>query len=308
MRPRVIYVHGNGNKVRAELLKSQWDQALFGRDMGEVSRMAYWAPLRYDTPLPDSEPDPLDGAPEAFEEMPGPTAVEAPEEFVARTLGESWFESGGAAPEGPWTGEAGDPLGRWLRDMTYLADTMAETEPRRGSGLDEAFPLPAPVRKAVFRILVKHTFKDVHAYFFGGAGPAIRDVLRTELDAVGDAPLLVVGHSLGSIVAYEVLAETRREVELFVTVGSPLAVKEVQDHLAAPPAVPAGVRAWRNASDLRDLVALDHTLRPEYAPPELITDLLVVNDSPNHHRIAPYLSDAQVRNACQEVLDRLAGA
>jgi hypothetical protein len=29
----VVYVHGNGNKVRRELLKQQWDKALFGEDM-----------------------------------------------------------------------------------------------------------------------------------------------------------------------------------------------------------------------------------------------------------------------------------
>ncbi|MFV0131355.1 hypothetical protein ACLGI4_27210 [Streptomyces sp. HMX112] len=323
MRPAVIYVHGNGNKVRAELLKSRWDRALFGTDMAGVSRMAYWAPLRYDAPLPDDRPDPLDGRETGgVEELPQPVAAEPPEEFVARALGEAWFESGGAAPEGPWTGGEGDPLGGWLRDMTYLADTLAESTVSAGSAGStgsgrspdgppggvpaEALPLPAPARRAVFRTLVKYTFKDVHAYFFGGAGDAIREVVRAELAAVEGAPLIVVGHSLGSIVAYEVLTELERETELFVTVGSPLAVTEVQDHLAEPPAVPAGVRSWLNASDPRDLVALDHTLRPEYPPAERVTDLLVSNDSDNHHGIVEYLANPQVNEVCRRLLDRLA--
>ena len=68
MQPRVVYVHGNGNKVRSELLKSQWDRALFGSDMADLSRMAYWAPVRYDRPLPDFRLDPLDRGPSEIEE------------------------------------------------------------------------------------------------------------------------------------------------------------------------------------------------------------------------------------------------
>ena len=44
----------NGNKVRAYLLKRQWDQALFGADVGDASRMAYWAALPHEQPLPDA--------------------------------------------------------------------------------------------------------------------------------------------------------------------------------------------------------------------------------------------------------------
>ncbi|MFC4611430.1 alpha/beta fold hydrolase [Streptomyces maoxianensis] len=312
MRPRVVYVHGNGNKVRPELLKSQWDTALFGRDMAEASHMAYWAPLQYENPLPDFRPDPLDGGQMDIEESPEPVEFEAPGEFVARTLDEARSEAGDIAPESPeptpGTGRIGDALGDWLSEMTYLADTLAESE-ETGVGPQiplEALPLPRSARKAVFRTLVKHTFKDVHAYFFGGAGAAIRDVVREALDDLDGAPVAVVGHSLGSIVAYEVLAEQEREVELFVTVGSPLAITEVQDHLVKPPAVPAGVMAWRNASDLRDLVALDHTLRPEYAPTELVTDLLVTNDSRNHHGISQYLENPDVREPFQRMYNRLA--
>ncbi|MEV0374701.1 hypothetical protein AB0I10_33785 [Streptomyces sp. NPDC050636] len=336
MQPRVIYVHGNGNKVRPELLKSQWDTALFGRDMGESSRMAYWASLRYEKPLPDFRPDPLDGGPVGVEEavastglpvseeMPAPAEFEAPEQFVAKTLGEAQFDAGGVAAEslpGPAVEEA---LAGWLRDMVYLADTLSDSEEHEVDGGStggageftetgagdqlplETLPLPRSARSAVFRLLVKHTFKDVHAYFFGGAGPAIRDVVKESLEGLDGAPVVVVGHSLGTIVAYEVLAEQGRDVELLVTVGSPLAITEVQDHLARPPAVPTGVLAWRNASDLRDLVALDHTLRPEYAPQDRVTDLLVSNDSRNHHGITQYLSNQQVREPVQQIFHRLA--
>ncbi|BDM69082.1 hypothetical protein HEK616_25690 [Streptomyces nigrescens] len=305
MRPSVVYVHGNGNKPRADLLKSQWDTALFGRDMGAASRMAYWAPVRYPAPLPDHRPDPLDGGPQPAEEPPAGAAERAaaaappPEEFVARTLDEARREAGDTGPEGRARPDE-DALADWLRDMTYLADTLAHTEsaPEPGPADElplEAVPLPRPGRVALFRELVKHAFKDVHAYFFGGAGPAMRAVVQEALDGPDGGPLVVVGHSLGTIIAYEALRERAREVALLVTVGSPLAITEIQDSLARPPAVPDGVTAWRNASDLRDLVALDHTLRPEYAPQDRVTDVLVTNDSRNHHGIGEYLSQHPVR-------------
>ncbi|MGQ4440669.1 hypothetical protein ACN6LI_005891, partial [Streptomyces violaceoruber] len=121
-----------------------------------------------------------------------------------------------------------------------------------------------------------------------------------------DEPTVVVGHSLGSVIAYDVLREQERDVPLFVTIGSPLAVTEIQDQLAKPLEVPAGVAAWHNASDARDLVALDHTVRPEYAPTELTTDFLVINDSPNHHGAREYLQAAPVQDPILQLRDRLA--
>src|SRR5262245_59352566 len=44
--PTVIYVHGLGRQPAAAQLKLDWDLALFGRDMGDRTRMAYWADLR----------------------------------------------------------------------------------------------------------------------------------------------------------------------------------------------------------------------------------------------------------------------
>ncbi|WEB44253.1 hypothetical protein MOV08_36475 [Streptomyces yunnanensis] len=314
-RPTVVYVHGNGNKVRSGLLKSQWDQALFGRDMADASRMAYWAALQYERPLPDFRVDALDGGPVTETESvaaAGAGVFDSPEEFVARTVQEARREAGAPAPESravetPAEAAEGALVG-WLREMTYLAETLgaAETGGHEGAEDDgalplEVLPLPRPLRTALFRELVRRTFRDVHAYFFGDRGPAIRQVIEDALPPPGAGPVVVVGHSLGSVAAYEVLREREREVALLVTLGSPLAITEVRDQLARPPAVPAGVRAWRNVSDLRDLVALGHTLRPEYGPPERITDALVTNNSGNHHGISQYLAQAAVREPVQRL-------
>lgn len=335
MRPAILYVHGIGNKPPAELLRRQWDEALFGRAMGTTSRMAYWAPLRYPKPL--SGPALAGIEAEAGTEAEagvgpplGDTALEAavspsyvpPEVFVADVLAEAHGEAGagyrelrgahpgpaleGTAPAG--TGSPDAPLEGWLRAMAYCADALGAGEPTAGPsalaspppaatapGL-EVLPLPRGGRTAVFRLLAAHTFKDVHAYFFQPVREQIRDVVRQAL-AGTSGPVVVVGHSLGSVIAYDVLREAGREVPLFVTIGSPLGITEIQDQLGRPLRVPAGVAAWRNASDARDLVALNHTVRPLFAPSELTSDCYVVNDSANHHGAGQYLASVPVRDA-----------
>jgi len=299
VRPTVVYVHGNGNKVRKELLKEEWDKALFGLDMGPESRMAYWASLRYATPLPDPEFDEAEQVPASPLESAEPTAVD-PAELLVETLAEARVVVGTAPGLEGETASDVDELNGWLQEMAYVADAVAEGEDQAGrpSGL-EAFPLPRAARIAVFRALVKLTFKDVYAYFFGGFKEPMRACLRAELAGV-TGPLVVISHSLGTIIAYDVLREPEqeaREVPLLVTAGSPLGVTEVQDLVVRALRVPGGVSAWRNVADGRDLVALDRTIRPEYAPQERCADFLVVNDSPNHHGIRQYLSQPPVREA-----------
>ncbi|MDE2502891.1 MAG: hypothetical protein KGL18_07950, partial [Burkholderiales bacterium] len=41
----VVYVHGIGAQSPRGQLKLEWDLALFGRDLGARSRMAYWADI-----------------------------------------------------------------------------------------------------------------------------------------------------------------------------------------------------------------------------------------------------------------------
>jgi hypothetical protein len=297
----VVYVHGNGNKVRRELLKAEWDEALFGRDVGTRSVMAYWAPLRYPEPLSDA----------AFDELEQPAAVDLPADEVSTApaglnpiglQAEAWMEIRAelgveAAAEG--LGDDAAALDRWLLRMAYQADALAEGESSEAlrPGI-EAIPLPRAARVAIFRALVKVSFKDVYAYFFGGFGDAMRGIVRNAI-AGTDGPVIMVSHSLGTIIAYDLLRETglNRDIPLFVTAGSPLGVQEIQDLVAAPLRVPAGVAAWCNVCDARDLVALDSTIRPEYDPASRCSDFLVTNDSPNHHGILEYLTAAPIRNA-----------
>lgn len=260
-------------------------------------------------PLPDDAPDPLSGGPPPVRELPDQGVPPTPEEFIEQTLREARRKAG-PVPGGRSAQAGEEQLANWLAKMTYSAETLGRAEDAApappSSDLAEALPLPLFMRAPVFELLVKLTFEDVYAYFFGGVGEAMREVVRGELADVPDGPLAVLGHSLGSVIAYEVLREERRDVTLFVSVGSPLGITEVQDRLALPTAVPTGLAAWSNVSDLRDLVALDHWLRPEYAPAGLVTDHLVRNDSGNHHGIAEYLRSAPVQQELRTLFGRVA--
>ncbi|MEU4425083.1 alpha/beta fold hydrolase [Actinoplanes sp. NPDC024001] len=117
--------------------------------------------------------------------------------------------------------------------------------------------------------------------------------------------VVVVGHSLGSIVAYDVLqdAGTPRPVSLLVTAGSPIGFPIVQRNLLGRqggdrPRVPvidapANPR-WINAYDVRDVVALIHPIHDQFdGGPAAIRD--VVTHNPNGpHSIGDYLSDQDV--------------
>ena len=74
-------------------------------------------------------------------------------------------------------------------------------------------------------------------------------------------PQILIAHSLGSIVAYEALwAHPDCSVDMFLTLGSPLAMPDVvYDRLAehaGPRGRPPGVRRWINIADHGDIIAI----------------------------------------------------
>ena len=178
----VVYVHGNGNKVRADLLKRQWDQALFGRDAGDRSRMAYWAPLLHAEPLPDPAFDEIELAPGRAR--------------VARRS----RRSPSAAPT------AG--LESYARAMAYTAEALADGEQleQEADGTAEVLPLPRAARIAHLRAARQGHVQGRPRVLL----PRLRGAharRRAETIADIDEPFVVVAHSLGTIIAYDVLRE-----------------------------------------------------------------------------------------------------
>lgn len=122
--------------------------------------------------------------------------------------------------------------------------------------------------------------------------------VRTAIDAIvagafSDEPCVVLAHSLGTIVAYNVLlARAAPPVRRFVTVGSPLGIRAIKSHLETPLRSPTCVGNWFNAYDDRDvvaLVALDARAFDVTPPIENKRDVLNFTD--NRHGIEGYLAD-----------------
>jgi len=118
---------------------------------------------------------------------------------------------------------------------------------------------------------------------------------------------VVVSHSLGTVVAYNLLKKEGKahgwKVPLFVTVGSPLAVTAIRDGVM-PRDFPSCVGKWFNAMDERDVVALYPLDRTNFnVDPGVIENKTDVrNPTENRHGISGYLGDKDVARRIHDAL------
>ncbi len=147
--------------------------------------------------------------------------------------------------------------------------------------------------------------RDVYQYL---RAPGIRDKIETGVRQamVSDVPTVVVSHSLGTVVAYNLLrregVQNRWKVPLFVTLGSPLGVTAIKQALA-PIEFPQCVDYWFNAMDDRDVVALYPLTADRFdVDPAIENKTDVRNHTSNNHGIAGYLEDAVVARRIRQAL------
>ncbi|MDG3007485.1 alpha/beta fold hydrolase [Paludisphaera mucosa] len=122
-------------------------------------------------------------------------------------------------------------------------------------------PLVArPGMAFVERFLIT-TLKQVTRYL---TEEDLRDQVRQiVLDRLDVDTAVLIGHSLGSVVAYECAHRLPRPLPLLVTLGSPLGLRTiVADRLDPPPSFPRAVQTWLNHANLEDVVAADPDLHP----------------------------------------------
>lgn len=155
-------------------------------------------------------------------------------------------------------------------------------------------------------LTVKQFTRDVDAYLRNpGVRDSIDDIVKGEINTGED--FVLVGHSLGTVVTYNILRSSAQDrgwtVPLHVTVGSPLGVESIRQALA-PLKRPSLIKAWFNARDEADIIAiraLDDVTFP--GPPgsiEIENDSNVKNWTDNRHGIVGYLDDANVASRiCQ---------
>jgi hypothetical protein len=133
--------------------------------------------------------------------------------------------------------------------------------------------------------------------------PVVRNAIdEIVADMLASDTAVAVGHSLGSVVAYNVLKATPGKIPLYVTVGSPLAIHAVRKTLS-PISNPVGAKGWYNAYDEQDIVALYPLDRSNFdVTPAVTNNGTVHNWTDNRHGIVGYLDDANIAKAIRSGL------
>lgn len=124
----------------------------------------------------------------------------------------------------------------------------------------------------------------------------LMDELKNALLPLEGQDIMVIAHSMGSIIAYDVLRDIGQEkpafgLAHFVTIGSPLGLEPVKDkihetykkrgHRRTPTIV---TKRWANYADRDDPIAIDKHLSDDYGPNDRgihVEDDLVLNDYVN---------------------------
>ena len=251
----IIGLHGLRNKPPAKLLKQWWDLAL-REGLERISHpsrkipfdLIYWADNMY--------PEPLD-----------PSMTDQDHEYY---LSERYQWGVSATPE--------DVSGNLSKLRRYLEKQLHQIflNPDLSLNYEE-------ITDKFFR----HFFKDLDKYFSiadvdDTTGESTRVKIQNKvldmLDEHADDRILLIAHSMGSIIAYDVMTrypERCSHIDMLITIGSPLGLPVIQGKLAH--GIPAGERTgnqlktpsflrgrWINFSDPEDTVAFDQLLSDDY--------------------------------------------
>jgi hypothetical protein len=290
---QLVFVHGRAQEAKdAHALKDQWIATL----------KEGLAKSRLDLPIPESDirfpfyGDTLDGLVRGVPSdqvaqviVKGDNADEEERAFMRSVIQEvqakaKITDAKIAAAAGQGVVEKGPLNWEWLQGVL--------------KAIDQNVPFASGASIAL-------ATNDVYQYLHNiGIRDQIEMGVRQALQP--DVPTVVVGHSLGTVVSYNLLRRegkaSRWNVPLYMTVGSPLAVKAIKKGLA-PNKHPECVGKWFNAMDERDVVAL-YPLDDENFPisPSIDNKRDVDNQTENRHGIAGYLNDKEVAKRIYDAL------
>ena len=181
--------------------------------------------------------------------------------------------------------------------------------------------------------IIHHFFRDFEKYYNANciisteqnrkARDAIDAHLADLLHKNRKNKILLIAHSMGSVIAYHVLTEVVPSipVDTFVTIGSPLGLPVIKSKIAAERRIksPEGVRLktpenivsnWYNLADLKDKIAIDYKLSDDYGENSRhvrVIDQVVHNNykyrkNKNHHKSFGYLRTAEMAEIISDFL------
>jgi hypothetical protein len=180
--------------------------------------------------------------------------------------------------------------------------------------------LTAPLAQGLVRDAVEARYPDLHRYKHHpltrrDVQERLRERLRSAQARGGE--IMLIAHSMGSIIAYDVLRRATRtlrglRISHFVTLGSPLGLGGIGEIVAGALRVPECVARWSNLADPRDYAAEWNTrLANDYRANRsgvVVSDRLVSNGyanrsgKPNPHKIYGYLRTPEMSELIAEFI------
>jgi hypothetical protein len=306
----IVLVHGIAQEQEAaDTLEAEWVPALAGgvrtagyraianrirRDPGIKdtieARMAFYGSLYLKPGLQGSDPDEF-----------------SPEEAaVAEALAVQWLKRAAAQASRPNEQAAA------ARELAYVQHEIGTEEAGIGALKRRAINGLAKLRWfAPFGMgfaerFVYKALAQVTRYF---SDEQIREAAqRSVLDLIGPDTKIVIGHSLGSVIAYETVGRLGQPLPLLITLGSPLGLDTIiyPKLQPQPPVFPPTVTRWVNVADSDDFIAAEPDLTPLFSagiPSAAVFEgARTVDCGAEPHRARFYLTKAQVGGPIGETL------
>lgn len=281
----IIGIHGLGNKPSAPLLKRWWMKSILEglTDTGAGSlyfkfEMAYWADVLHEKCLNPMESD-----------EDSPYFIEDP--YTPRTV------------------KVLEPTAELRKRINMYIEKQLEH-----LILNKDYSINF---SKIGDLIIHHFFKDLDKYYAIDATVRlnVRKRLSDLIERYKSHKILIIAHSMGSIIAFDVLSglPANLSIDTLVTVGSPLGIavikgkimaeKKLQNPAATHIFTPEAIKhRWVNYSDIEDKVALDYDLADDYLAntngvfPEntIVVNDYVKQDKRNPHKVYGYLRTPQL--------------
>ena len=317
MRKVIIGIHGLQNKPPQKILKKWWKEAIIeGFNLKKYKNkrfkfdLVYWADLNYETPE-----NPADWDENNPEHLSAPYVPHEESEF----------------------NKVKDQLKKGVRKTIELGLDLIFLKDGEISGFD----------KMADRA-IKRKFLDLYTYYEGdcAAKPGLnakkefRARLLKKLKKYKRRQIMLIAHSMGSIIAYDTLVEIgkKQNIEYFITLGSPLGLpviinkilieqrknniddkvnsgnenKTDEDSEVIPPTPEAISKKWYNIADDDDKIALVNKIEKKFAPSTKnirpfdisVRNNYIYEGKSNPHKIYGYLRSNELSQIIYEFVTR----
>jgi len=269
MKKVIIAIHGLGNKPPQKQLENWWKQAIKeGLKIRGINKklpkfeLVYWADILYDKPLDQSITDKEN--PYYLDEI----YTKASENIITENHD---FR---------------------IKVLDFLTEQLNNLFLNDDKSLNYSY---------ISDLILQKYFRDLELYYtdcqdetsmFCKVKERTRERLIQIIKKHKKHEIMLVAHSMGSIIAYDVLSlfAAHQTIHSFVTIGSPLGLPVIVSKIAQEQksfqikeilSTPPSVKQWFNLADITDSVAFNYKLADDFTANAMGTipiDFLVTNN------------------------------